>query len=335
MPVVHPLNDLIHVLRRRVRLLMVEHYGLMGVAAGACLSSLIVILSKWVPDLLDYRLWIGSLLLGAVLGAAFGLFRKLDDLSVAIAADRRTGSKERLSTAVSFEEPDVLPDIERAVIDDAAGHYSALQPRDVFRHRFGKPHIAFLSAALILLGIIFAPQIPAFQSKDRRQEVTVMKQQGKKLVKIAKDIKKVSKPGDKQAKVLAARLQKLGREMNTGRMTKKQAMLKTQKLNNEVKALQNKMARQNSGGKTMEKMQDLAKKLGSKSMSKSDKMKLQKQMAQLAKSLQGTDMDKLAQEMLANPQKLAQMSPEELKKLLDQVQKLQQMQKMLAKAGGT
>ena len=94
--------------------LLIERYGLFGGGAGAAVASCMVILSTKVTTLLDYRIWVGTVMLGALGGAAFALTRRLEDLTIAIAADRRTGLKERFSTAVEscgFRQHPSPPDV--------------------------------------------------------------------------------------------------------------------------------------------------------------------------------------------------------------------------------
>ncbi len=67
----------------------------------------------------------------------------------------------------------------------------------------------------------------------------------------------------------------------------------------------------------MELMQKLAQKMNSGNMSKMDKEMLKQQLEALAKALKGTDLDKLAKMLKENAEKLAKMSPEELKKMLE------------------
>lgn len=320
--------------------------------------------------------------------------------------------------------------MEGAVVTDAGEKISALHSGEVFRHRFGVPHIACGVAMLLLLAAIVVPMLPAFQSSTRRQDVAVMKAEGRKLVKIAKDIE--AQPNKtEQLRKLSSRLQKLGARMATGRMERKQAMLKVQRLSKDVQREQERLARQNTHMKSMEQaqaemrrestnlaksiaeklakqenippaealkklpsdqqlaelarkegplnseerqqleqalekyadpnsnlaipkeigeamaklaansdaqkaaeiMQKLAQKMQLSNTSPANKQMLQKQLQALAKSLKGTDMDKLAKAMLANAQKMAQMSPQELKKLAQQMKLNQQMMQALAKAG--
>lgn len=398
-------------LRKRVRLLFVERYGLYGASIGAVATAVLVLLSNRYDALISYTLWIGAFLICALAGVGYGLFKRLDDLAVAISADNRTGLKERLSTAVSLR--DSQPgQFEEALISDANTHVASFRPGEVFRHRFGKPHGAFGIAVLLLLAVVILPQLPAFQSKLRRQEVQVMKREGAKLVKIAKDIRKQSDPGHKELRNLANKLSKLGSKMQTGRMTRKMAMLKTQKLSKEVQRKQDELARATQGRKpisqatselrkanealmkpptdkrlaelarkdgplteserseleqavakyadpnsripipselaealaklaenknyqaAMELMRKLSEKLASGKMDKMDEKALRKQLEQLAKALKNTDLDKLAEQMLESAEKLAQMSPEELEKLMEELKKAEKMAQLLAKAGG-
>lgn len=417
-------------LRRRVRLLMVERAALNFASVGAAVTAAVVLLSTRYDALLNYTLWGGVFIISIVAGVAYGLLRRLDDLAVAIAADRRADLKERLSTAVAITNQSAQRDSEgmsAAVISDAEACASTIRPRDVFRHRFGVSHGVFAGSLALLLAVIIIPLLPVAQSPLRREEVLVMKQEGKKLVRIAKELDSQRSPDQKELHDLAKRLAALGRTMQTGRMSRKQAILKTQRLTKELQARQDKLAQMSAGKKSMsearadmrkasedlakrmaenmsgkekipiseamkklpsdkrlaelarkegplteseqrelekavsryanpnanlpippelaealaklaenrdyqqamELMQKLAAKLSSGKMSKTDEETLRKQLEQLAKALKGTDLDKLAKQMRENAEKLAKMSPEELKQLLAQMKEGQK----LAKAG--
>lgn len=424
-----PLQNEIRRLRRRIRLLLCERWGLFGASAGAVVSAVLVLLSFKYDELLNYTLWAGLIILGALAGIACGLIKKLDDLTVAIAADKRTGLKERLSTAIAVKSGPA--DMKEALLADASGRVSSLKSKEIFQHTFGLPHRVFASALVVLMGVILVPQMPAFQSKTRQQEIAVMKHEGAKLVKLAKDMKRADSKHE-QIRQLASKLEKLGGKMATGRMSRKQAMLKTQRLEKDIKKEQDRLARENSSSKTMNQaqsdmrksseqiaksiadkiakkenvppeealkkvasdkqlaqlarkdgplskseqnqleqaiakyadpnnnapipaelgealsklaankdyqkaaqlMQKLAQKLNSGKMSKADQKMLASQMQALAKALKNTDLNQLAKSMLNNANKLSQMSPKELQKMLDQAMKMQQLAKAMQKAGG-
>ena len=320
------LDNLMHRLRMRVRLLLAERYALFGGCVGAVACSVVVLLSGRYPALIDYRLWAGIVVAGVVGGCAYGLLRGLDDLSVALAADRRTGMKERLSTAVSFPDEGELPDMGRAVISDADEHFARLRSAEIFRHRFGLPHSAFCLAGIVLAAVLIIPMIPALHSKERLREIRVMKDEGKKIVKIARDVK-TNVPRDEDMKRLASRLEKLGRRMQSSRMPKKQAMLSARRLSKDIKEAQDRLTKENSTSKSME--QALTKALNNMDLSKSAQQILAN--AQKLAKMSPGDLEKLAKMSPGDLQKLAKMSPKDLQKLLDEIKKAQ----MLAKAGGT
>lgn len=425
------LQNFMRRLRRRVRLLFIERYGLFGAGGGAVASAILALLSLRYDALISYTLWAGVVVFGAALGAVWGLVRRLDDLSIAAAVDKRAGLKERISTAVMLPHLGSRP-AESAVITDAVSHTSGLMQKDVFPHRFGLPHCVFGIGLIILTASIFVPQMPAMQSGTRRQEVQVMKREGTKLEKIAKDMRNQTSSKHVELRKLANKLDMLGKKMQTGRMTRKQAMLKTRKLSQQIKEQQDLLAKQNSASKPMDQaqlemqkasdqltkkmaeelakreniplseamkklptdqrmaelarkngplseterkeleklvskyadpnsglpvpqelaeamaklaqnkdyqkaaelMRKLAQKLNSPNTSKQDKEALKKQMEALAKALKNTDLDKLAKAMRDNANKLANMSDEDLKKLMKQIEEMQKLQKMCAKAGG-
>jgi hypothetical protein len=93
-----------------------------------------------------------------------------------------------------------------------------------------------------------------------------------------------------------------------------------------------KLAQNKNYQKAAELMRKLAQKLNSPSISKQDREALKKQMEALAKALKNTDLDKLAKAMRDNAEKLASMSDEQLKKLMKQIEEMQKLQKMCAKA---
>lgn len=243
-------------LRVRVRVLLAEKWSLYGAAAGAVVAGVLVLLSNRYDSLLNYALWMGVVALGAVVGLAAALLKRIGDLTIASAADQRTGLKERLSTAISLNpERSTLNDWQSALVHDAGEHISGLRSRDVFRHRFGRAHTVFGIALIALLATIFIPQLPMLQSTQRKAEVAVMRKEGAKMKKLAKEIRSQTDPSQEELRKLAKKLDKLGWKMQTGRMTKKAAMLQTRKLSDEVKKEQDRLAKENSRAKSMEQAQ--------------------------------------------------------------------------------
>lgn len=307
------LDSQIRRLRKRVRLLLIERYGLFGGGVGAVLAACMVILSPHVSALLDYRIWIGTVLLGALTGCVFACTRPLRDLTVAIAADKRTGLKERLSTAVAIAgRPG---DFEQALVSDANEHITGMRSSEVFRHRFGQPHIAFVAAVVLLLGITFIPQMDRFSTQARQREIAVMKQEGAKLQKVGKEIEKRS-AGDRQKelKKLAGKLDELGQKMQTGRLPKKEAMIQVQRLNKQIKAEQDRLAKENSSTKSMTQARAEMKK-ASQELAKSMAEKMaEKQNIPPAEALKNMASDKRMAELAQKAEPLTQAEQKELEK---------------------
>ncbi|MDH7602071.1 MAG: hypothetical protein QHI38_07975 [Armatimonadota bacterium] len=431
----------VNIFRKRVRLLLIERGALFGASAGMTFSAVLAALSCRFDVLINYPLWTAVPLAGAAGGFLYGLLRPLDDLAVAALTDKRANLRERLSTALALSrqsdaatahESDVL----RALINDAVERASKLDAGRVFPHKFGLPHAAFGVGTLLFAAAIVLPVCPAIQSENRRAEVRVMKREGAKLVRIAKEIRREA--GSKQAEMqkLAARLEELGRKIESGRMSKKQAMLKAHRLTKEIRERQDQLAKAHGATKPMDRaaadirkaseqlakemaaklaadknipfeqamkqlphntklaklaekpgtlspeeqnalekmlakfaapgstirippelaaafakllsnedyrqaiklLQALAKKLNlptdTSKITPADREALRKQLEALAKALKNTELDKLAKALLDNARKLAAMSPEELEKLVKELEQMRRMKRWLAKAKG-
>ena len=303
-------------LRKRVRLLFVERYTLFGAAGGAVVAVILAALSYRYEDLAEYRLWVGAVGLGALAGCVFALVKKLDDLAVARAADRRTNMQERLSSAISVTGEDTPDGMQAALVSDASSHISALPANEVFRHRFGAPHLAFGIALVALLAVSLIPQLPTFQSKTRRQEVEAMKLQGKKMVAIAKDLKKFDGRKREELRRLAVALDKLGKKMQKGRMSRKQAMLRTNRLTKEIEKEQDKLARENSRTKSMDQAKSEMHKAGEE-LAKSIAEKLAKQQSiRPEDAMKKVPSDKRLAELAKKAGKLTPAERRELEKSL-------------------
>ncbi len=314
----HNIETHVKRLRRRVRLLMAERYGLFGAAAGMVVAAVIVLLSSKYNALLDRWLWYGPIALGAVVGIVYGVLRKLTDLAVAVAADKRTGLKERISTAVALRRASQVDEMGTALIEDAQEHAQGVEPAEVFPRKWARQHGAFTVALVVLLAAILIPTMPVFQSKTRQGEIEVMKREGAKLEKVAKEMKRETPAKHEALKRLANRLQDLGKKMQTGRMQKKQAMLQARKLSQEVKQEQDRLAQQNQAEKSMEAArldmqkasEDLAKEMAKK-LAADQKIPMTQAMKQIPE-------DKLLKELA---RKEGPLTPEEQKQLEDALEK--------------
>lgn len=237
-------------IRQRIRLLLIEKHALMLGAAGAGLGVVLLLLSRWNYSLGEPPVLIGAVLAGLLAGVVWGTLRRLTPFAAARAAERRLELKERLSSAVALSSSD--DEMVQALVEDAGGHIAGIRPKDVFPHRFTREMGAFAIAVVVLLGLFYIPQIPTLQSPTRREEVKVMKEEGRKLRKLAKEsIKHVSPQNEEIIKRVALNMEKLGKKLEAGRMNRKQAMVAIKKLSKEVQKAQDQIAARNKSPKSL------------------------------------------------------------------------------------
>ena len=289
-------------IRRRIRLLLVEKHALTVGAAAAGAAAVLVLLSKWFDALAEPLLLFMVVAAGLVAGAAWGMLRRLTPFATARAAEKRLDLKERLSSAVSISERSAKPvirsaqsEMEEAVVEDAARHAQAIRPSDVFAHRFGREMAVFGVMLAVLLGLYYIPQIPAVQSPTRRAEVRVMKREGARLRELAKEaIKRVSPENRQIVRRVALNMERLGKRLESGRMTRKQAMLSLAKLSKDIKDTQDRLAAKAAGQKPMSQavkdMRDASAKLARKMLEQIEKQrrkngKIDPKMEELSKRL--------------------------------------------------
>lgn len=253
--------------RKRIKLLLAERYAFRTGAIAACVTILFSILSPRYFELGEPIVLIATVLTGVLAGAVWGLLRPLTPFVVARALERRLDLKERVSSAVALSSSS--DDVVAALVDDAARHVGSVNPKEVFPHKFNRDIAAFCLAIIALSGIFFLPQMPAFQSKTRREEVKLMKEQGKDFQRIAKESLKQVNPSNKELiKRVALNMDRLGKKLESGRMSRKQAMLAMNKLSKDIKDTQDKVAAMNAASKPMSQadmeMKDAAKDLAKK-----------------------------------------------------------------------
>jgi hypothetical protein len=182
---------------------------------------------------------------------------------------------------------------------------------------------------LLLLGLVFVPELSIFQSPQVRAQKAAMKQQGEQIEKLAKDYKKRS--GQKNADItrrIAANMAALGKEMRRGRISKKQAMLRMSKLSKEMRDAQRQLAMANMPRSLDQAAQDL-KKQAERAQRQGGNPMGAKMMAQMAQALQNKDYDAAAKMLQQLAQKLqnGDMKPGEAKAAADALSKMAEAMK--------
>lgn len=222
-------------MRRRIRLLLLEKHSLVLGAGGAAAATILVLLSKRYYTLGEPIVLLSIILLSIAAGAIWGMLRKITPFSVARAVEKRTESKERISSAVSLigSENEMIG----ALTADAEKHIKGMSPGGVFPYKPGRELAAFGLMIAIFLGSYYIPRLPIVQSPMRRAEVSTMKKEGEKLRKLAKEVEeKASSENKELVSELTEKMERLGRKLESGRMPRKEALLEIKKISKEIEA---------------------------------------------------------------------------------------------------
>jgi len=323
-PTERVLQDKIRTLRRRVRFLLTFHWVCRGLLVAALISLISLFLSGF--HLLPFPLEALGVLfcLGLIAGIVVGLTRRVTPMDVARLTDERLETRERLSSALEFlgiAERNPLTEVQ---IADAAACSASIQANRIYPLRMTREAKALVVAGSILALMLALPELPFLQSPKVRAEKAALRKEGERIVPMARELK--AKATDKKldlSKRVAQNLEKLGLDMKKGRLTKKQAMVKMNRLSKELQEAHRQIARTNSGkslDKAIKEMKSL-KAIEEAGMSKSEALQ---KLAEAAKALERKDYDAAARalEALGRKMQSGQISSQETQTIADKLKKM-------------
>ncbi len=223
----------------RVRFLRTRRFGADGLFIGSLFSAILLLTLHFLHyEANIHALWwlVVFAGMGLVFGTIFGFSRPVPAAPLLRLLERRLDLKERFSTAYELRGSDQL---ERLQIFDAEDH-TKIDFRSVlpFLPIPTRVWAAILAPFAVFL-LTFLPELPFFQSPERKLETAAVKKEGERLIRLAKALER-----DSTAKKLpktdeaAKELEKLGNEMKTGRLNRRNALMKTAKLTEEIKRQQ-------------------------------------------------------------------------------------------------
>jgi hypothetical protein len=317
------LRDKVDELRWRIRLLVTQRWVFRALFAASLVCVALAAAAKlhWIAIGPEWLL--GVLLAGALIGIGIGLTRRVTLMDAAQLADRRLNLRERLSSGVDFITRGESDEMVAAQIADAAEHCTRLRPAQVFPHRFPREARWFAGGIVALLAVIYVPELPIFQSPQKRAEQVAMKREGDRLEALAKDAtkRKGGRNADVERRVLQ-QMARLGKDMKRGQVSKKQAMLKMDRLTKDVKQQQQQLALANSpkpldrAAEQMKQSADAMKKQGDRDSAKA--------LGEMAKSLEKKDLEAAAQQLKQLAEKLqsGKMSEAEAKAAAEMLSKM-------------
>jgi len=307
--------------RRRIRLLRAWKLASIGGSAG-CVCSIAALAGDWF-GFWDTRVWLLSTLplSGLMLGVIYALFERFSDSQIAMSIDRRGSLEDRLTTAHEvLAGNDFLPAIQL----DASLRVAALNPTVIFPLKFTKLQAAFVGFACLTALVYLLVDTDALMPLASRLQAEQLKRAAVQVQEVAKPfLTQADRPGATSAdKHLARDIEQFTRDLNKGRMSKEEALVRANQLADEAQKLeaQRALAASQSLDQAETAGQQLQQMAQRGAMAKSDQAQLadkasqlQQQMATLQQQLDAarSGQSKLsAAQMKAIEQKLAELQKE-------------------------
>jgi hypothetical protein len=240
------LNRVLHQVIGRLRLRRAIFGGANGLLIGAAVSGIAAALLRlgvYDEDILPDVAFLVPPFVGLMAGMLWGATRRLEAFSAARLIEQRLDLKERLSSALALvdQTEDAFSLRQRT---DAETHAEQIDPKTaVPLTPIPRRAAAALTASFAAFLIWLLPTLPAFQSPTTRADHAIVKKEGERLVRIAKAVEKSA--GEKKleaTKKAAAQIAKLGKQMQTGRLPRRKALMKVAKLTEQIKQAQQNLA---------------------------------------------------------------------------------------------
>jgi hypothetical protein len=221
--------------------------------------------------------------------------------------------------------------VAAAQLADAAQHASELQVSRTLPWRAPKQLRYLAAAAAILLAVIFLPDLPLFHSKQDQLDREAMRKEGKRIQWVAKEIekklpkKKTAAEDEEIVRKVAAEMKKLGKDQALGRIGKKQAMLRMNQLQKNLKEAEQKAGGGQKAEKSMEQVSNQLQQAAEKQREQGNSEHA-KALSQMAQNVAKQDMEAAKKQLedLAKKLQSGQMSPEEAAKTAELLEQMAQ-----------
>lgn len=223
--------------RRRIRLLRAWRLGAMGGLMGAGVAAVMAALDLFSVVYCEAWMLAVPVAFGLLAGISRAVTEPLPDGIVARSIDRRGNLADRLTTASEVPSSGGLAS---AVHHDAFARAQDLKPAKLYPVKFGRWQGAFLGAVLLAALIYAVGNTDFFKTAQQKKDAASLKQTAKEVERIARPELEAAKKQDASAedKALARELRKFTQDMNKGRMTKQEALVRANQLSQEAQRLQ-------------------------------------------------------------------------------------------------
>lgn len=234
------IDDKLKKLTRRVRLAKAVRGVAIGALFGAAIAVVLAVLDRLGVYYTNWPVIIACCAGGSLLGFVIGFALKVSRLDLADSVDRRLGFKNRLRTALESRGEG---EFDQAVLADAEARLEGANGRTAFPLKFSKWHAGAVFGVAIAATLFLLSNSPIFLSDEAKKERAELQKTADQVRRVAKPIlDPKNNPGELERE-LAERLEKLAKDMEKGRMTKKEALIKANELSKTADELaKNRMA---------------------------------------------------------------------------------------------
>jgi hypothetical protein len=257
------MNELKNNLRKVVRRLYIAEIIKSNCAStlfALILSALALIVYKFYQFPVFNYLWIiGIIILFSIIGTVYSLFKKITLMDAAKLTDENLNLKERISSAIEFEDKkDESPFVPQLILD-AIAHKNKILPEKIVR--FIPPYkLRYLFIALtVVISLFFVPNIHWSHPKPDKQVVDVIHKEAKKIEKIAKDLeKKANEDKSEEINKISKEMMKISDELKKKEIDKKEALKKISKLAERLEAMEKEKTKSTPNENIKESIEKLA-----------------------------------------------------------------------------
>jgi hypothetical protein len=205
-----------------------------GALVGAAIASILALLDRTGTFYTTWEVLGICFAASAVLGTLAGFVVPVDKLVLADSVDRRLGLRNRLRTAL---ECDRGSDFDRAVVTDAEAALEK-ERKNAFPLRLSRLHASAVIVMLLASGIFLLGNSPIFLSDAEKNEREELKAAAAQVRRVAKPL--LERPQQElstEERDLAERLQELAKDLEKGRVPKKDALADANELAEEAERL--------------------------------------------------------------------------------------------------